>query len=231
MSHCRWVVISEDSFKELSRHKEDRTSDKFESVEEPLGSQPEVQVPKDPDPSEPQDPSGTQEPDPSRPQEPSGPQEPDPSGTQEPDPSDHQEPEVQESESPNTKTLKEWTDQLPPSFRSSGLALLKLIYGNEGFSVASDGSISTSGNLLKGYTIDEFLRTTCIPYHRGHIPLVLQQWLRERKITKFNNPMAQVRNPWKPLYSWKNSTMAKPRGRSEVQKRSTMKPKRKVTLK
>lgn len=100
-----------------------------------------------------------------------------------------------------------WVEELPPSFRREGLRLLKQIDQAKGFSVDSKGFIYLDKKLVENYSISDFLRVTCIPFHKGEIPNPLKEWLKTNQITKFRNHLATIRPAWTKRYSWRKSTM------------------------
>lgn len=214
MSHCRWVVIAEDSFKELSESKKSVKAAE-DGAEDTL-------------------PGSTQQSDTASASTPERKHSPTPPPHPPPQPPPHypatgvKETQVGEKDFSGGHT---WSLELPPSFWSIGLKLIEDLKSLGEFSIADDGSISVNGHQIPGYHISEFLRTTCIPHHQGRIPLRLQHWLLDKKMTKFNNHLIHLNSRWKPLYSWKASTLGKRQGHSEALKLSITKRKKRAISK
>ena len=98
-----------------------------------------------------------------------------------------------------------WLNQLPPSYRQSGLQLLRKLADTGEFKVSDEGIISVQGRPIENYNITNFLRTTCIPFHKGDIPQPIQEWLRQHKEIKFRNHLAKVRPAWVNKYGLRST--------------------------
>ena len=212
MSHCRWVVVAEDCFDQLRQLQPEALT----SPEKAAAAETAPQSLTEPRAQDPEPPNHQPEkiPDPLPPPEPV-------EKTREPEtkPEEH-------TETHEVEEVEEWTSSLPPSFRDEGKKLLAKLTQTEGFHVSETGIISLDGVPIEDYPISSFLRTTCIPFNRSPIPIELQEWLRDKGMTKFRNHLAIIRPKWIKRYSWRESTMAKAdkaRGPLEVPQRSSKK--------
>lgn len=197
----KWVVVSEDSFNQLcdklTNNIGPTDSNKPEPslIADPQNPQPEPTNPIDPNPALPLD-------------HPNQPEQPLKENSDNILENSAKEPSERDLETlvPGHK----WVSELPPSYRREGLRLLKLLNEAGGFNVDLDGVVSIDNNLIENYNITKFLRTTCVPFHKGEIPLPLQKWLKMKKITKFRNHLVTMRPDWVKRYSWRRSTTENP---------------------
>ncbi len=112
----------------------------------------------------------------------------------------------QVAEKPESQAEKvDWTKDLPHSFQKVGAKLLESLQV-QGLTVADSGVISIDDKPVEGYSIETFLRTTCVPFHQGNFPMPLSNWLRSKGIVKFRNQLATIRPAWKKRYSLRKST-------------------------
>jgi hypothetical protein len=179
MSHCRWVVVAEDCFDQLQQLNGKTLEKSIES--DKVFEEPTVKS------------VGTGVPDVEEKANPA---------PEKPSEETFAEPLVEPPKQPHS----DWTDSLPPSFRKEGSKLLESLQTN-GLVVSDSGVLSIEGEDIEGYSVETFLRTTCVPFHKGSIPLKLQNWLRSKDKTKFRNHLATIRPAWKKRYSLRKSTM------------------------
>ncbi len=176
MSHCRWVIIAEESFDQLRQLKP--TQEVGTDPGSPVGEPPVIEAPP-----------------------------PDEEPVKEPVEEPHvEEPPVEEQREPTLEEL-DWTSDLPPSYRKEGAQLLQRLQ-EAGLQVSDTGVVSVSGQSMPDYHIGTLLRTTSVPFHRGQIPLQLQEWLRTKGMVKFRNHLATIRPQWRKRYSLRTSTTA-----------------------
>ena len=113
-----------------------------------------------------------------------------------------------ESVEASTSTAEEggerWLEEIPPSFRRDAAALLQRLTTEPEFLISAEGNISLDGSDVG--SIVQFLRTTSIPFHRGKIPLKLQDWLRDKNIVKFRNHLAKIYPKWQKIYDLRKRT-------------------------
>ena len=111
-------------------------------------------------------------------------------------------------ESVENTDFSEWFAVLPASFRKDCNKLLENLLNTEGFKISNKGELVINSNPIPNYHITDFLRTVCIPYNKGQLPLQLQEWFRNHNITKFRNRLVAIRPKWVKQYSWRKSTEA-----------------------
>ena len=118
-----------------------------------------------------------------------------------------------------------WLQSLPPSFQEIGRQFLEKILEQDDFEVTDKGLILIGREPVPDLAIDQLLRTTCIPFHKGPLPLALQDWFRKKKMTTFQNQLVKILPKWEKRYSLRASTLARMQAPSEAHKRSTKGPK------
>jgi hypothetical protein len=198
MSHCRWVVVAEDCYRELTKAGDKLTPPQTAQLQTPIEI-PEAQLPTA---IEIAIPTEILEP----------PQKP---PTKDPE----------QSESKESPAETDWVASLSPSFRKEAAELFQKLTSSPGFTLSPSGIVEIDGIPLEDYSISDFLRTACIPFNKAKIPLRLQDWLREQGLTTFRNHLLKILPKWQYRYSWRESTMAGRKGPSVAQKRSTRKRK------
>ena len=211
----RWVVVSEENFNELCEKKKERKHNQKDELEETKQNKniEEYQPEK-----------GATEPTSEQQQNVQINFEPNKENSLEPDKEENseierfsREPSPVLSDSPNrpNRNLEEVfperkvINNLPLSYQQCGLKLLQTLQETNEFGVNIDGEILIKDNPIPNYSLEQFFRTTCIPFHKSDIPLSLQSWLREKNITKFRNHLARIRPNWVNKYGSRASTMAR----------------------
>lgn len=198
MSHCRWVVVAEDCYQELTKvipeaAKEEVSIKPFEEV---------APVKEVTEPSVLEEKTETPE-----------------------SPKKVQEVLEKVQESPKVEEAVDWTSSVPPSYRKEAQQLLEKLTSTPGFSTNSGGIVEIDKVPLEDYSITTFLRTACIPFNRSMIPIRLQDWLREKGLTTFRNHLLKILPKWQNQYSWRESTMAGRKEPSGAQRPSSRKRK------
>ena len=107
-------------------------------------------------------------------------------------------------------------ENLPLSYRQCAVKLLRTLNETNEFTADDEGQIFIKNNKIPNYSVEQFLRATCIPFSKADIPLLLQSWLKEKGITKFRNHLARIRPDWVNKYGSRASTMGRGRGHSAV---------------
>lgn len=203
MSHCRWVVLAEDCYQQLSKAvpKETEEETHVQAVQEaaPVDKSNEPPAQEHPLPKTKYQEETLPEPH-----------------------KDLDKPQTS-SKVENKKEEPDWTASLPPSFRKEGEQLYQKLIELPGFTISSVGIVEIDRIPLEDYSITDFLRTACIPFNKAVIPMRLQEWLRTNGLTSFRNHLLKILPKWENRYSWRKSTMAGRKEPSGVPKPSTQK--------
>ena len=111
-----------------------------------------------------------------------------------------EEPTPTEKEEPVGREEAWVSEALSKSYQREGLKLLDRIQEEQDLEIDTEGHLTIQGTPLVGFNIKDLLRVTCVPSHRGELPLRLQDWLRLKGITKFHNAKANLRPKWQTRY-------------------------------
>ena len=137
--------------------------------------------------------------------------------------------EVEEEEKVEDHLDNKAVQSLPFSYRQYGGRLLNNLTSSKDFTLGDAGEIYIHGKEVENYSIEKLLRTLCIPFHKGSVPMVLLAFLKELGLTKFRNHLVKPMPVWEKRYSWRESTMATRRGHVEDQNPSTRKRVKRAT--
>ena len=208
MSHCRWVVIAEQCYQDLTRKLEN--NDEKMEVDSPESGTKTLEPPSAesvdvPPPS----PSAT-------PAEPSA-----------PDDVTEDEPNIQthptNDESSNESAQNKWVQDLPPAYKEPAETFINTLEKAGGFEITESGFIQLDGDVLP-YHISDFLRTTQVPFNKNPLPYIVQEWLRKKNISSFQNTQLQLAPKWESIVHWRKYTTHRRKAHTEARKRFTKEP-------
>ena len=202
---CKWVVIEESVYSDLLRSLESGTGERGHKVErEELGEEVESGKKEKEAVVEDKVEAEVEE----------GEEEKEEEGQKE---------EVVEEEKKEDSFANLVIESLPPTYRQEGSRLLNQLHLSKDFLLGDKGEIYIHGKVVPEYSLEKLIRTLCIPFHKGKVPRVLQEFLKEQGLTKFRNHLVKLMPVWEKRYSWRESTMETRRGPVEDPKPSTPK--------
>ena len=104
-----------------------------------------------------------------------------------------------------SESSQDWTAALPPSYRSKAQEFLDKLFTFNDFTISPSGHITFNGKVTN-YHIEQLLRTAFIPHNNTTFPIDIQEWLREKGINQFLNPLAVIRPKWESAFTLRRSS-------------------------